>query len=111
MVGCKWVFRIKQNPYGTISKHKSRPVAKGFHQQEGVDYTETFIHVAKPTTIRIILSLAANFNWSISQLDVSNAFLHGDLAEEVYMQQPLGFVDEVHPDYVWRLHKSIYGLK
>lgn len=77
----KWVFRIKRKPDGTIDRYKARFVAKGFHQQQGLDYTETFILVAKPITIRLLLTLAAKFNWFLNNLDVSNAFLHGTLIE------------------------------
>ncbi|KAM2657198.1 hypothetical protein EV1_012593 [Malus domestica] len=111
LVGCKWVFRIKRNPDGTIARYKARLVAKGFHQQHGLDYTETFNPVAKPVTIRLLLTLAAQFDWFLNQLDVSNAFLHGDLFESVFMVQPSCFEDPTKPTHVCRLHKSLYGLK
>lgn len=110
-VGCKWVFRIKRNPDGTIERHKARLVAKGFHQQQGIDYEETFSPVIKPATIRTVLSLAVSRRWALRQLDVKNAFLHGFLNEDVYMTQPPGFVDPSRPDYVCKLLKAIYGLR
>ncbi|GJU28338.1 ribonuclease H-like domain-containing protein, partial [Tanacetum coccineum] len=96
---------------GTLSRYKARLVVNGSTQLEGVDVDETFSPVVKPGTIRTVLSLAASRHWPIHQLDVKNAFLHGDLSETVYMHQPLGFRDSVHPDYVCLLQRSLYGLK
>ena len=111
VIGCRWVYKIKRNTDGSVSRYKARLVAKGFHQQVGVDYDETFSPVVKPPTVHIILSLAAHHHWTLRQLDVSNAFLHGFLQEHVFMTQPLGFVDPNHPSHVCHLHKSLYGLK
>ena len=94
IVGCKWVFHTKRNSNGSIDRYKARLVAKGFHQQPGVNFGETYSPVVKPTTIRTILSIAISFGWTICQLDVQNAFLHGFLSEDVYMSQPPGFI---HP--------------
>ncbi|CAL9029523.1 unnamed protein product [Prunus brigantina] len=99
------------NTWSLVPYHPSYNVIGCFHQQACLYFTETFSLVAKPTTIRLILSLVVQFDWSITQLDVSNAFLHGTLHEEVYMQQPLGFINPLHPTHICRLHKSLYGLK
>ncbi|XP_019460114.1 PREDICTED: uncharacterized protein LOC109359875 [Lupinus angustifolius] len=90
-IGCKWVFRIKENPDGTINKYKARLVAKGFHQKHGVDYNENFSLVVKLVTIRVLLTLVVSNQWMLEQLDINNAFLNGILDEEVYITQPLGF--------------------
>ncbi|KAH9687107.1 retrovirus-related pol polyprotein from transposon RE1 [Citrus sinensis] len=111
IIGCKWIFRIKRHPNGTIERYKARLVAKGFHQRAGVDYSETFCPVVKPTTVRLILCLALANGWPLQQLDVNNAFLHGTLSEAVYMSQPPGFTNHHFPNHVCKLRKALYGLK
>ncbi|GJU00696.1 ribonuclease H-like domain-containing protein [Tanacetum coccineum] len=111
IVRCMWLFRHKFLADGTLSPYKARLVANGITQVEGVDVDETFSPVVKLGTIRTVLSLAISRHWLVHQLDVKNAFLHGDLAETVYMHQPPGFRDPEHPDYVCLLQRSLYGLK
>ncbi|PKU65026.1 Retrovirus-related Pol polyprotein from transposon TNT 1-94 [Dendrobium catenatum] len=111
ILGCKWTFRTKYNSDGTVARYKARLVAKGYNQEHGIDYTETFSPVAKMPTVRILILIALHYNWTIHQLDVSNAFLHGSLSDIVYMQQPQGFQDALHPNYVCKLKKALYGLK
>ncbi|KAE8713006.1 hypothetical protein F3Y22_tig00110220pilonHSYRG00054 [Hibiscus syriacus] len=106
-----WIFTHKIKSDGSFERHKARLVGDGKTQRVGIDCGETFSPVVKPATIRTMLSLALSKQWLIHQLDVSNAFLHGDLKETVYMHQPMGFRDQVHPDYVCLLRKSLYGLK
>jgi hypothetical protein len=111
IVSGKWIFRHKFHSDGRLARYKARWVVRGFSQQHGIDYAETFSPVVKPATIRTVLSIATSRSWPIHQLDVKNAFLHGTLDETVYCQQPSGFVDPAHPDHVCLLQKSLYGLK
>ncbi|KAD3640419.1 hypothetical protein E3N88_29642 [Mikania micrantha] len=111
VVRCMWIFKHKTNSAGVLERYKARLVCDGRSQQVGVDCGETFSPVVKPTTIRVVLSIALANSWPIHQLDVKNAFLHGNLSETVYMHQPMGFRDTQHPNHVCLLKKSLYGLK
>lgn len=111
IVGCRWLYRHKFDSHGNFDRYKGHLVAQGFSQQPGLDFDDTFIPVVKPTTIRTVLSIVVSCHWPIHQFDVKNAFLHGDLSEEVYMKQPLGYVHPSFPDHVCRLRKALYGLK
>ncbi|KAI5341219.1 hypothetical protein L3X38_020493 [Prunus dulcis] len=111
IVGVKWIFKIKLNLDGSIQKHKARLVAKGYTQKPGIDFNETFAPVARLDTIRTLIALAAQKCWKLWQLDVKSAFLNGVLEEEVYVDQPDGFVVKGDEDKVYRLRKALYGLK
>lgn len=110
-IGVKWVFKTKLNENGDVEKFKARLVAKGYAQRHGVDYTEVFAPVARFDTIRMILAMAAQSSWEVFQLDVKSAFLHGELKEEVFVQQPEGFTKKGEEEKVYRLRKALYGLK
>jgi hypothetical protein len=110
-VSCKWVFKIKQGANGEVERYKARLVARGFTQTYGVDYNKTFAPVAKFTSIRCILALAALEDMEIHQMDVKIAFLNGELKEEIYMEQPQGFVHQGSEHLMCKLHKSLYSLK
>ncbi len=110
-VGCKWVFRTKRDASGHIVRHKARLVAKGYSQVEGMDFNETFALVAKFTTIRCMLAIGATMDLEIHQVDVKTAFLNGELEEDIYMDQPQGFMQDGKEHLMFKLKKSLYGLK
>ena len=109
MVGCKWIYKIKTHSNGSIKHYKARLVAKGFTQEYGIDYEETFAPVARISSIRALLVVATASKWDIFQMDVKNAFLNGDLSEEVYMQPLPGL--SVESNKVCHLQRTLYGLK
>eukprot|EP00253_Pinus_taeda_P020995 PITA_20995 len=110
LVRCKWIYRTKYGPDGKVDKHKACLVAKGFSQVEGIDYTQTFSPVAKINSISLVLSLSSAFKWEVHHMDVKSAFLHGELHEEIYMEQPTGFI-QTYSSFICRLKKSLYGIK
>ncbi|CAL2270573.1 unnamed protein product [Prunus armeniaca] len=111
VIGVKWVYKTKLNLDGTVLKNKARLVAKGYAQKPGLDYNETYAPVARLDTIRTLIALAAQKSWKLYQLDVKSAFLNGVLQEEVYVEQPEGFVVKGKEEKVYKLHKALYGLK
>ncbi|GKC30374.1 pentatricopeptide repeat-containing protein [Tanacetum coccineum] len=111
IIGTKWVFRNKLDENGIVSRNKARLVAQGYNQQEGIDYDETYALVARLESIRILLAYTCALYFKLFQIDVKSAFLNGFINEEVYVAQPLGFIDFEKPDHVYKLKKALYGLK
>ena len=111
IVTSKCIYKIKHTIDGSIEKHKARFVARGFSQVEGIDYEETFAPVARYTSIRMIISLAAFMGWRLHQMDVKTTFLNGEIDEEVYIEQLEGFMIHDEKNHVCRFKKSFYGLK
>ena len=106
----RWIYRLKSEIDGS-QRYKARLVVKGYAQIEGIDFTEIFSPVVNPSSIRIVLSLVACMDLELEQLDIKTAFLHGDLDEDIYMEQPEGYVDQQHATHVCKLKRSLYGLK
>nr|GFD41158.1 retrovirus-related Pol polyprotein from transposon TNT 1-94 [Tanacetum cinerariifolium] len=111
VIKTKWIFKNKKDESSLVIRNKARLVAVGYSQQEGIDYVETFAHVARIEAIRLFLSYAAHKDFTVFQMDVKRTFLNGILKEEVYVGQPLGFVRKQYPDHVYALDKALYGLK
>jgi hypothetical protein len=111
VMGTKWVFRNKQDEYRVVTRNKARLVTKGYSQVEGLDFDETFAPVARLESIRILLAYATHHYFNLYHMDVKSSFLNRPIKEEVYVEQPLGFEDEEYPNYVYKLHKTLYGLK
>ncbi|GJV64699.1 retrovirus-related pol polyprotein from transposon TNT 1-94 [Tanacetum coccineum] len=111
IITLKWIFKVKLDELGGVLKNKARLVARGYRQEEGIDFEESFAPVARLEAIRIFIAYAAHMNMIVYQMDVKNAFLNGILREEVYVSQPGRFVDQDNPNHVYKLKKALYGLK
>lgn len=111
VIDTKWVFRNKFDENGDVTRNKARLVAKGYCQHEGIDYDETFAHVARLEAIMIFLAYVAHCNFKVFQMDVKSVFLNGEPEEEMYVEQPPGFEDAELNDFVYKLFKALYGLK
>lgn len=111
VIGTKWVFRNKMNKQGEVVRNKARLVCKGYSQQEGIDYEETYAPIARIKEIRMFLAYAMNKKFKVYQMDVKSAFLNGELEEGIYIEKPEGFPLLEDKDMVCKLKKSLYGLK
>jgi hypothetical protein len=111
VIGTRWVFRNKLDDAGTIVRNKARLVVQGYNQEEGIDYDETFAPVARLEAIRLLIAFAAHKGIKLFQMDVKTAFLNGHLKEEVYVEQPPGFLNNDFPNHVFKLDRALYGLK
>lgn len=111
IISSRWHLKKKLNLDGSVKKFKARLVARGFSQRPGIDYTETFAPSSRQESLKAFLAVNGNRDWEVIQMDIVGAFLYGGLDEEIYMSQPEGFIDPDHPEHVWRLNASLYGLK
>ncbi|GJT83599.1 retrovirus-related pol polyprotein from transposon TNT 1-94 [Tanacetum coccineum] len=111
VITLKWIYKVKLDELGGILKNKAQLVARGYRQEEGIDFKESFSLVARLEAIRVFLAFAAHMNMVVYQMDVKTAFLIGNLREEVYVSQPDRFVDKDKPNHVYKLKKALYGLK
>ncbi|GJU50624.1 retrovirus-related pol polyprotein from transposon TNT 1-94 [Tanacetum coccineum] len=111
LINLKWLFKVKLDEFEGVLKNNARLVAKGYRQEEGIDFKESFVPAARIEAIKIFIASVAHKNMVVYQMDVKTAFLNGVLREEVHVSQPDGFVDQDHPNYVYRLKKTLYGLK
>ncbi|GJS35055.1 reverse transcriptase domain-containing protein [Tanacetum coccineum] len=111
IIKLKWIFKVKQDEFGRVLKNKARLIAKGYRQEEGIDFEESFALVACIEAIRIFIANSANKNMTIYQMDVKTTFLNGELREEAYVNQPEGFIDPENPTQVYKLKNALYGLK
>jgi len=111
VIETKWMNKNKFDENGTVTKKKTRLVVQGYTKVEGVDFDETFTHVARLESIRLLLGVSCILKFKLFQMDVKNAFLNGYLNEEVYVEQPKRFIDPSFPNHVYKLKKALYGLK
>jgi hypothetical protein len=111
VVGTKWIFCNKQDEHGVVTRNKSRLVAKGYSQVEGLDFDETYAAIARLESICILLAYATYHGFKLYQMDMKSAFLNGPIKEEVYVEQPFGFEDSEYPNHIYKLSKALYGLK
>jgi hypothetical protein len=109
-IGLKWVFKVKRDEQGAIAKHEARLVVKGYAQRREIEYDEVFAPVARLDTVRLLIALAAHKGWEMHHMDVKFTFLNGELQEELFMEQPAGFIKEGSEHKVLRLKKALYGL-
>nr|GFA96429.1 retrovirus-related Pol polyprotein from transposon TNT 1-94 [Tanacetum cinerariifolium] len=107
----KWLFKNKHDEEQTVIQNKSRIVVRGYRQEEGINFEESFAPIARMEAIRIFLAYVAHKSFTVFQMNVKTAFLHGSLKEDVYVCQPKGFIDADHPSHVYKLKKDLYGLK
>ncbi|GKE94468.1 retrovirus-related pol polyprotein from transposon TNT 1-94, partial [Tanacetum coccineum] len=111
IITLKWIYKMKLEELGGVLKNKARLVVRGYRQEEGIDFEESFAPIARLEAIRIFIAFAAHMNIIFYQMDVNTAFLYGILREEVHVSQPDVFVDPENPNHVYKLKKALYGLK